>query len=329
MELIDRVLELLGSKQGESVSGGGLAHELGVSRTAVWKAVEALRERGYPISSVSGRGYILEENDILSPGSILRHVRPGLVMPHVFSELSSTNTKAKEFSDAGAPEGVLVAADSQTGGRGRLGRGFYSPPGTGLYMSIVLRPELFADEAVMITAAAAVAVASVVSAISGEEAGIKWVNDIFLRGRKICGILTEASIDFETRKPQYAVLGVGVNVSAPPGGFPGEIAQTAGAVFEKKPEGDVRSRLAGYILNRFFELYSRLPARGFMDEYRRRCFILGREVRFVRGGAEYAGTAAGVDDEARLEVINLRRADGGEVPERILLGSGEVSLTGY
>ncbi len=216
--------------------------------------------------------------------------------------VGSTNTVVKELAEQGAPEGTVLIADRQTAGRGRLGRSFHSPSGTGLYMSILLRPGFSAEDALSITTAAAVAVAAAVEKVTGETAKIKWVNDVYLRGRKICGILTEAAADLSSGGLRYAVLGIGVNVLEPEGGFPEEISDVAGALFAKAPETDVRAALAAEILNFFWEYYKALPVRTFLSEYKRRSLLTGMEIAFTRGNEQSRGTVLGIDDKARLLV---------------------------
>ena len=218
----DALLQKLTEQGDNYISGAELARWLGVSRTMVWKGIEQLRAEGYGIESVTNRGYrLLPEHDVLSAREIaLRLTTPGLRL-RVYPSVTSTNTILKNMAAAGEPEGAVAVAGEQTAGRGRMGRSFYSPPGTGLYLSILLRPGIPAEETTPVTACAAVAVAESIEELSGEPAQIKWVNDVYVRGKKVCGILTEASIDCETRIADYLVVGIGVNTApSPPGIFP-------------------------------------------------------------------------------------------------------------
>ncbi|HPE16085.1 MAG TPA: biotin--[acetyl-CoA-carboxylase] ligase, partial [Oscillospiraceae bacterium] len=232
--------------------------------------------------------------------------------------VSSTNTVLKERAASGEAAGAVLAVGEQTAGRGRMGRSFFSPGGTGLYLSVLLRPDAPPGEAALITTAAAVAVAEAVEAVSGRKAGIKWVNDVYLDGKKICGILTEAGVDLETGALDYAVLGIGVNVYPPGEGFPEDLAERAGAVFDA-PRGDLRNRLAAEILNRVTPFCRDLSARRFVPAYRRRSLVLGREIRIISGGEGGLALALDVDDDCRLRV---RYPDGREA----LLSAGEVSV---
>lgn len=255
--------------------------------------------------------------DILTADRI-RHYLPAGLLPalEVYPSVPSTNTLLKEMAAAGAPHGTVVVAAAQTAGRGRRGRSFFSPDGTGLYISVLLRPDLPLAQAVRITTAAAVAAADAVEDITGRVPGIKWVNDLYLDGRKVAGILTEAAADGD--RLQYAVLGIGVNVAPPPGGFPPEIAGIAGAILPA-PIPDGRARLAAAFLTRFFRLAETLGAAAYMDEYRRRCFVLGKPITVLRGDEQYPAEAVGVDEDGGLIV---RRPDG----TREVLSSGEVSV---
>lgn len=226
----------------------------------------------------------------------------GKLQIEVRKTVGSTNTVVKELAEQGAPEGTVLIADRQTAGKGRLGRSFHSPSGTGLYMSVLLRPGFSAEDALSITTAAAVAVAAAVEKATGETAKIKWVNDVYLRGRKVCGILTEAAANLSSGGLRYAVLGIGVNVLEPEGGFPKEISNVAGALFAKAPKTDVRAALAAEILNSFWEFYEALPLRSFLSEYKRRSLLTGMEITFTRGNEQSRGTVLGIDDEARLLV---------------------------
>lgn len=321
MDLSGSVLELLQDSEG-SISGEEMAERLGISRNSVWKAVQKLRQSGYEISAATNMGYrLISESGVLSPENIRRYLDKRLsdVAIDVRESVTSTNTVLKELAEKGGREGMVVIAQRQVGGKGRMGRSFYSPKGSGLYMSILLRPSLAAEESLAITTAAAVAVAEAVDRLTGQRAQIKWVNDVYLYGKKVCGILTEASLDFESGGLNYAVLGIGVNVQEPPGGFPAELAELVGAIFPEGAPDGARSRLAAEILNRFFASYRQLPRRGFMEQYRSRLLLLGMEIGFQQGGSQWEGTVLGVDDEARLLV---RLSDGQEKA----FGAGEVSI---
>lgn len=234
----------------------------------------------------------------------------------VLPTAASTNALARDAGAAGAAEGLVILAGEQTAGRGRLGRSFFSPGGTGLYMSLLLRPGLPPEQCIRITTAAAVAVCRAVEKLTGEKPGIKWVNDIFLHGRKVCGILTEAAFDGQAGL-QYAVLGIGINVMPPKGGFPQEIAEIAGSVFpEFSPER--REVMAAEVLNCLAEVLQGLADGAHAEEYRDRSLVLGQRVQIL-GGSGGEAVVTDIDSECRL---HLRRDDGSEE----ILSTGEISI---
>ncbi len=322
MNVTERILDLLEHTEGP-LSGEEMAGRLGVTRNAVWKAVKKLRGAGYEIDAGTNRGYrLVSESSVLSPENIRRKLKGNArsAAIDVRESVSSTNTVLKDIAERGGAEGMVLIAEQQTGGRGRLGRSFLSPAGTGLYMSILLRPKFSAEESLSITTAAAVAAAGAIEAITGREAGIKWVNDVYQNGYKVCGILTEASVDFENGGLRYAVLGIGVNIQEPEGGFPESLRDIAGALYSTEPPAGVRTLLAAEILNRFFEFYGTLTVRPFLKEYRRRSLLTGMNITFTRGDEEKVGTVLGIDDRARLVV----RLEGGE---ETAFSAGEINVS--
>ena len=249
MSVRDRVLEALEAHRGEYFSGEALAEELSVTRASVWKAISQLREGGVPIDAAPHRGYRLPaDSDMLTPQGVARYVTLPNLHLEVREEVTSTNNVLREQALAGAPEGTVLIAQRQSAGRGRRDHSFFSPPDSGLYMSFLLRPAFSAQAALLLTTCAAVATALAIEEVTGVETQIKWVNDVFCRGKKVCGILTEGDVDLETGGMRYAVVGIGVNLYPPAGGFPPELAQ-AGAVFLEKPTGALRCQLAGSLLN--------------------------------------------------------------------------------
>ena len=261
--------------------------------------------------------------DILTADRVCRYLPADLPLYlTVEASLPSTNTRLKEMAAAGAPHGTVLIACSQTAGRGRRGRSFFSPDGTGLYISVVLRPDLPPARAIRLTTAAAVAAAAAVEETTGRSPGIKWVNDLYLDGKKVAGILTESALTPDGGRLAYAVLGIGMNVTEPAGGFPPEIADIAGAILpapDGKSAPDARARLTASFLTHLFRLADPLADASYMEEYRRRCFVLGKEVTVLRGEETYPATALAVDDDGGLLV---RRGDGTEE----VLSSGEVSV---
>ena len=317
MALRDDLLAELEKRRGEDVSGQALAERFGVSRSAVWKAVNALRAAGFEISSTPNRGYRLRaEDDRLSAAGVraaLGEACAGLRV-RVYETLDSTNQEAKRLLAAGEPCPMLLLAEEQTAGRGRRGRGFYSPAGEGLYMTLALQPRAALSQATLLTAAAAVAVAQAVEALTALACQIKWVNDVYLDGKKLCGILTEASGSFEADALSSVCAGIGVNVRTRD--FPEEFAGRACSLW---PRAVSRNRLAAEIAVRLLNFAADLGARDFLEEYRRRSLVLGKAVTFTRGGGERRALAVGIGENGELIV---RYDDGREEA----LNAGEVRI---
>jgi len=316
----NEILEAL-AKRDRALSGTELSRQLGVTRAAVWKQVKALQEEGYAIEAQSGRGYRLAADaDVLTASGLLRCLEDDApsFFPEVLQEVTSTNAVLRERAQAGAPEATVVLAAAQTRGRGRMGRSFFSPKDTGLYMSLLLRPETDAEASVHITTLAAVAVADALEEVCGLAPKIKWVNDVYLNGKKICGILTEAAFGLELGRLEYAVLGLGINVYEPQGGFPEEIRAVAGSLGVPRSR-DLRCRLAASILRRFLFYYRDMSPTGYLEGYRRRCFVPGHRITVLSGGAAREALALGIDEACRL----LVRYDDGE---EAALSSGEISI---
>ncbi len=293
------VLEVLSAREGQFISGGALGKELGISRAAVWKAVETLRQEGFSIESVTNRGYRLTGvKNVFSEAGIRSCLRTGAdVNPcfpdiRVYETITSTNTVLKQMAEDGAPQGTVLAAAEQTEGRGRLGRSFYSPKQTGVYFSLLLRPYIRPEEAGTLTVCAAAAVAEAIENITGQPAQIKWVNDILLGEKKVCGILTEGAMDVETGLLKYAVVGIGINIRPPEGGFPEDIKGVAGAL--GKTDADLRCRLVAGVLYGCQRRLASLMKTGWgtpapqeqtdaqktlYEDYKNRLSLLGRAIR--------------------------------------------------
>ena len=318
-----QILRILRERPDVFFSGEDLARRLGVSRTAVWKTVRQLRADGYPVEAVTNHGYrLLPDHDILSGEGVRRLLRHREILPRVFPSVTSTNTLLKSLAAEDAPAGTAVIAAAQTAGRGRLGRSFFSPEGSGLYLSLLLRPELRAEDAVAMTACAAVAAAQAIESVAPVRTGIKWVNDVLVNGRKVCGILTEASLDCENGRLKYMVVGIGINTRPPAKDYPEELREIAGAAFESGsgiPE--LRCRLAGELLNRLAECADRPGADEWFEEYRKRSLVLGKPVLVLSPGRNpERATALRLDRDYALVVQtedgSIRRLNSGEVSIR-------------
>lgn len=321
MNLKDKTLEILLNNAGEPISGEDIAEKLGVSRNSIWKSINKLKESGYKIEAVTNKGYtLISEGDFLTESAIERYIKTDFPIKLEIHEIvSSTQTVLKEYAEKGVDECYVLIANSQSSGKGRLGRNFSSPSDTGLYMSLLLRPKFSPENALYITTAAAVAVAQAIEEITGIVAEIKWVNDVYVKGKKVCGILTEASIDIETGGLSYAVVGIGVNIRVPENGFDKEIKDVATALYQDEiPEG-TRAKLAAKIIDNFLNYYENLESKTFIDEYKKRSFLTGMHITFLQGINKKSGTVESIDDDARI-VIKL---DSGETES---YSSGEVII---
>ena len=259
-------------------------------------------------------------DDVLREEAIRRHLRNDRLKLQVYDSITSTNTVLKAMAENGAEEGFCLIVAEQTAGRGRLGRSFYSPPDSGLYMSLLLRPGLQAADATAVTAGAAVAVAEAVENLAPVKAEIKWVNDVYVEGRKVCGILTEASVDGRSGQVNYLVVGIGINTRIPDGGFPEDLRSIAGSAFGQQDIPELRSRLAAEVLNRLTEYTSRLQQKEWFEEYRRRSMVLGKKIFILEPGKEpESAEAIDLDRDFAL----LVRTENGELRR---LNSGEVSI---
>lgn len=320
MKTKEKLLRLLEENKGDYISGQEIAESLSLTRTSIWKAINALKKEGYEIESSTNKGYcLLETSDVVSLDAISKHLKYDIVTPVVFTSIESTNTYLINEAAKGAPEGLLCVSSEQTGGKGRRGRSFYSPEGTGVYFSILLRPHMYnTNNAGSITTMAAVAVCEAIEEISDKSPSIKWVNDVFLDSKKICGILTEASFDLEGGFLDYAVLGIGINVYSPIGGFPDEIKDIAGAIFENR-NSNTKSILCAAVINKFLSYYLSQNTDSFKDSYRNRCFVLGKKIDVILPNKTTPATAIDLDDDLHLIV---EYEDG----TRETLSSGEVSI---
>lgn len=308
MALKDEILKKL--YEGET-SGEQLAEELGVTRAAVWKAVRALEKDGYEIDAATNRGYKLLPSNVVDSFGVSRFLTSEWEI-ETLKETSSTNNVAKERAAAGKTN-YAVIADSQTSGRGRLSRSFFSPKSSGVYLTAVIRPELTVADCGKITAYAAVATSRAVEKLSGADVKIKWVNDLQINGKKICGILTEGGVGMEGGTLDYAVVGIGVNTLSVD--FPEPISSVASTVEDETEVRVDRNALAAEILNNLSCLEEEIRKPSFIDEYRRRSSVIGRAVT-VNG--EYEATAIGIEDDCSL-ILDRN----GEI---IKFSAGEVSV---
>ena len=326
------VLKALEENKGMTISGEDLASQLDRSRAAIWKSIQELRKEGYRIDAITNKGYCLsQDSDVLSVEGIVPYIADPSMTDriHVFKSLESTNLTAKRMALDGAPSKTVIISEEQTKGKGRMGRNFYSPSGSGIYMSFILEPRFDTAKSVLITTAASVAVCKAVEKITGISCQIKWVNDVYMNGKKICGILTEAVTDFESGHIQYIVLGIGINYSTAQTAFPPELSGIAGSLFEGEPaDSNSRNRLIAEVINQVLAINEDLELREFISDYKARSFVLGKEIRIIptiRPDAE-----RNFDEGIAAFVIDID-GDGGLVVQYqdgsvSTLNSGEISI---
>ena len=322
MSTKDTVLALFEKNKGFFISGERIAEEHNISRTAVWKAVKKLQSEGYEIRAVTNRGYCLDkEADVLTVRGIRNHLDENAkgLRPEVFVRVDSTNSICLERATEGESEGYVAIAGSQSAGRGRRGKAFFSPAESGIYMSILLRPVgLSEDQVLHFTTMAAAAVSEAIEAVTDKKADIKWVNDIYIDGKKVCGILSEASYGIQGRNLECVVIGIGINAYEPAEGFPSAIADIAGSVFDE-PKTGLKNRLAAEVLNRFMKYYRELPDTPYSAEYIKRSMVTGKDVTVHKGKEQIKAHVLGIDSEFGLKVAY----EDGTVE---VLRSGEISI---
>lgn len=320
----ESVLKALRKNKDYFISGEELSNSLDISRTSVWKAINSLREEGYTIKAVTNKGYMLiGDTDMISESS-LRMFLPEKYKNNgifVYDTVDSTNIKAKHIALQGFHHGDVVIAMQQTGGRGRLGRSFFSPR-TGIYLSIIIKPSFDLSKSVLVTSAAAVSVAEAIENVCGQNAMIKWVNDVYIGKKKICGILTEAVTDFETGQIETLIIGIGVNTTVE--GFPEELLDIVGAV-----EGTYsKSQLAAEIISRTLDYTDNLESRAFIGPYRDKSNVIGKTVKVYKGRYnispedEIPGIPAKVLDIDDNGCLVVMYTDG----TREALSTGEISI---
>lgn len=322
MSIKSNILKELEKNKGQLISGGKLAESLKVSRTSIWKHIEELRKEGYEINATPNKGYFLSTNtDLISAEGISLYLNKEYknISIYTYKTLKSTNETAKQMALNGAKHGTVVISEEQTGGKGRMGRSFYSPSNTGIYMSIILKPDLKITDSVLITTASSVAICKAIEKTTNIKPGIKWINDIILNNKKVCGILTEAATDFETGNIQYAIVGIGINFSTNKDDFPEEIKDIATSLFSDKKHMLTRNNLCAEIINEILFLVKELKNYDFIKDYKKRSVILNKKITFTQNGVTSIGTALDINSDGSLLVKKVT----GEI---ITLNTGEISV---
>lgn len=316
------ILRILEQNKGDVISGNEIAERIGITRSAVGKAIGKLREQGYNIQASTRNGYSLnKETDLLSKEGIipfLSDINKNIEI-YTYDTVDSTNQVAKKLAIDGAPHGTLVTAVQQTAGRGRQGRSFFSPPKSGIYMSIIIKPTTTIDNAIMITTATSVAVCRAIKLVHKDvDPKIKWVNDVYVNGKKICGILTEAVTSFESGTIDSIILGIGINIIPPKGDFPDEIKDIATSLFDDGGGCD-KNKLIAEILNQVLACFQNISDREFLEEYRERSFVLGEQIDVITIAGKYQATAVDIDQNGGLIIKDSQN-------KFTTLNSGEISI---
>lgn len=322
MKTKDIVLRELERNRANYISGQELAERLNISRTAIWKAINSLKKSGFQIESQTKVGYkLIESDDKLSDEGIRKGLRDELkdIDIIVYDEIDSTNTEAKRrLYSSDVKDFTVIVSDMQKGGRGRTGKSFTSPKGSGVYFSIILHPKDSYDFSYfdLTTVKAAVAVAEGIKEATNKQAEIKWVNDLFLKGKKICGILSELDADFESRSVKSVIVGIGINVNEPRDDSFKDLKDIAGYIGTDV----IRNEILSSILNAFYENNYVKSDKEIIDYYKKHSLVIGRDLSFVLNGKEYSAKGVDINDKGNLIV------DTGS--ERLTLSSGEVSIKG-
>ena len=309
MTVKSRLLELLEQHKGETLSGEDIGRELSCTRAAVWKAVNSLRQEGYPIEAGPNKGYMLaRESNLISAEGIRLFLEDSQVEIKIFDAISSTNLEARQLAVSGmAGHGSFVVAMEQTAGRGRRGREFYSPKGSGIYLSVILEPKGTLEGSLLITTAAATAVYKAVKEVCGVKLGIKWVNDLYKDNRKVCGILTEAVTDFESGNIEFAIVGIGLNLYVEQEQFPKD---------EQSSRTVDRNRLAAQIVNYLLEETRELKL---SEEYVEHNIVPGNEITITDNKSSRSARALAICPDGKLLV---QETDGTQSK----LAFGEISI---
>ncbi|MGC5773257.1 biotin--[acetyl-CoA-carboxylase] ligase [Paenibacillus pabuli] len=319
----EELLHMLLNAEGEFVSGEEISRNLSISRTAVWKHINKLRDMGYEFEAVSRKGYRL----VTKPDSIDATALQLALKTTVFGRKAlilhstlSTQGDVQHMAEQGQSEGAVVLAEEQTGGRGRFGRKWFSPPSKGIWMSVLMRPELALQNTPQLTLLTGVAVCRAIRSFTGADAGIKWPNDLLIEGRKVCGILLESTV--EDHELRYCIAGIGVDVNFDPKDYPEDLISIATSLKMETGQTIDRTKLAAAILTELEHLYFLYQKEGFgviSSLWEALSVSINREIKVANQQGGFEGIALGLDPSGALIV---EKQNG----ERVSVYSGEVSL---
>lgn len=320
----DLVLTILRNTN-DYISGEKISNSLGISRAAVNTAVKSLRADGYDILSSTNKGYFLNAvPNCLTATELSAYLSDDRMQSVLcFESVDSTNNRLKDLALSGAPDGQVIIANEQSGGRGRRGRSFLSLKDKGIYLSMLFRPDSPPSDVAEITAWTAVAINNAIEAVCGVRADIKWVNDLLINRRKICGILTEMSVESESGFIQYIIIGIGVNVNEDESDFPGELGKIATSLSAETNKEYSRAELAAEIIKELDKMRGAWPngKENYLNLYRKDNITTGKDITIVKGDIEKSGIATSINDDFSL---NVQYTDG----SCETISSGEVSIRG-
>lgn len=334
MSIKDRVLIELEENKNNPLSGEVLANKLNCTRASIWKAIKSLQSEGYEVDAVNNKGYTLRNSSDTIKEALIKKIieEAGVDLKlEVRESVESTNDLLKAYANDGIKDDMVLVAEEQTKGKGRRGRSFYSPKGTGVYISFLLHPDIPVSAAARLTTLAVAAECVAIEKVSTDKALIKWVNDVVMHEKKVSGILTEASASFEDGTLEYVIPGIGINIYEPETGFPEEIKEVAGAIFtnEGKKE-NIRNYLIAEFIIKFYNFYKDFlnGKNTYLEEYKKRCFVIGKEISFLTPDHKVIenvpenrkhAKVIGINDECHLQV---EYEDG----FKEYLSSGEISV---
>lgn len=322
----NEVIKYLENNKGKLVSGGELSKKLNVSRTAIWKAINILKNDGYDIESFSNEGYRLNiENNVLSENMIKANLKTKILGSkfEILKTIDSTNNYAKIKASKGEKEGLVIISEEQTNGRGRINKSFFSPFKSGIYMTVLIRPDININNINIVTVATAISVLKAIELKANIKPSIKWVNDILYGKKKLCGILTEASIEGEGGHVEYIVIGIGINISICALNFSNDIKDIAISIEEITGKHCDRNELICEVLNQleynYIDLITNNNKKRIIDIYKDNLSMIGEKISVIQGNNSYYAKILGINDNAELIVED-------EVGKVIIVNSGEISI---